>query len=111
MSSENPFGNYKDSALYEYNSGGDVAKITQGANINSYEYFDKPNFENSSLMLHPGDRPNPHLVKTSWFTYMSNSNMTTYAYDFDADGRISTITEQTTGVAYSQTYTASYTYY
>ena len=110
MTSESTFGNYMDSALYEYNGNGDVSKITQGDNVNSYEYFDKPNFENSSFMLTPGLQPNPHLVKTSWFTYMSISDITTYAYEYDDDGRMATITEQTTGAAYSQTYTVSFTY-
>jgi len=111
MTSENMFGNYTDSALYEYDGNGDLTTITQGDNINSYEYFDKPNFQNSSFMLIPGRQPNPHLVKTSRFTYMSISDMTTYAYDYDDDGRIATITEQTTGTGYSQTYIESYTYY
>ena len=111
MTSENMFGNYTDSALYEYNGNGDVTTITQGDNINSYEYFDKPNFENSSFMLSPGLQANPHLLKTSSFTYMSDSDATTYTYDFDDDDRIVTVTAQTTGVAYSQTHITSYTYY
>ncbi|HYK46116.1 MAG TPA: hypothetical protein VEV83_13145 [Parafilimonas sp.] len=111
MTSENAFGNFTDSALYEYNGNGDLTTITQGDNINSYEYFDKPNVENSSFMLYPGLRPGPHLLKTSSFTYMSDSNTTTYAYDFDEDGRIVTVTAQTTGVAYSQTHITRYTYY
>jgi hypothetical protein len=57
MTSENIFGNYTDSSFYEYNGSGDVTTITQGDNINSYEYFDKPNFENSSFMLSRDCRP------------------------------------------------------
>ena len=111
MTSENIFGNYTDSSFYEYNGSGDVTTITQGDNINSYEYFDKPNFENSSFMLYPGLQASPHLLKTSSFTYMSISDVTTYAYAYDGDGRIATVTAQTTGVAYSQTHITSYTYY
>ena len=111
MTSENMFGNFTDSALYDYNGNGDVTTITQGDNINSYEYFDKPNFENSSFMLSPGLQASPHLLKTSSFTYMSISDVTTYAYAYDGDGRIATVTAQTTGVAYSQTHVTRYTYY
>jgi hypothetical protein len=108
----NRWGARKDTVSYEYNNNGDIAKIIQGYSVNSYEYYDKPNFQNSVSMLFPGTALNPDLLKTSYYTYTGGHATTqNFTYNFDDYNRIVTITDLSTSDFYSETFTTTYTYY
>jgi hypothetical protein len=106
------WGNTVDTTAYEYNDGGDVSKIIQGAGINSYEYYDKPNFENSVSMLNPDITHNVHLLKKSSYSFMGYDVInTSYTYEYDDYGRVAALMRESIADFYSEAYKITYTYY
>ena len=100
-----------DTIYYEYNSAGDFSKTTQAGNVNTFEYYDQPNYRTPLSILIPWFPVTPHLLKQSWYAFNGvNQTTTTCAYDFDDYGRIISVSNQTTG-SYPQAYKITYTYY